>query len=148
MPRRRSTVPLAKRTPFFEYDAFDLALEINGRYPYFLHERGYAAWTTAQGNYITKADVEHAEPLYTSKLDESFFWVRFDRCTTRQKQYLRAMAELGAGKQKAQDVAAVLGRESPQVAPIRSELIGMGLLYTPDYGYADFTVPHGRCGDR
>ncbi|HEY5854755.1 MAG TPA: ATP-binding protein [Aldersonia sp.] len=134
--------PARQEGTFFEYDALDLALEVTGRYPYFLQELGYAAWTTADGKYITRADVEHAEPLYTSKLDESFFRVRFDRCTTRQKQYLRAMAELGAGKQKAQDVAAVLGRESSQVAPIRSELIGMGLLYTPDYGYADFTVPH------
>lgn len=62
--------------------------------------------------------------------------------TERQKQYLRAMAELGPGKQKAQDVAAILGKQSTQVAPFCSELIAMGLLYTPDHGYADFTVPH------
>jgi hypothetical protein len=126
----------------FDSDALDRALEITGRYPYFLQELGYAAWTTATGPTVTRQDIEDAEELYTNKLDESFFRVRFDRCTTRQKQYLRAMAELGAGKQKAQDVAAVLRRESSQVAPIRSELVGMGLLYTPDYGYADFTVPH------
>ena len=35
-----------------------------------------------------------------------------------------------------------LGRTSPQVAPTRAELIAMGLLYTPQHGYAAFTVPH------
>lgn len=126
----------------FEPSALDLALEMTGRYPYFLQELGYAAWDLAKGETIAKGDVEDAHEVYLSKLDESFFRVRFDRCTERQKQYLRAMAELGPGKQKAQDVATVLGKQSTQVAPFRSELISMGLLYTPDHGYADFTVPH------
>ncbi|OBL12795.1 ATPase [Mycobacterium sp. 1245499.0] len=126
----------------FEDQALDLAMEMTGRYPYFLQELGYAAWDIAEGNAITRVDVENAHEVYISKLDESFFRVRFDRCTERQKQYLRAMAELGPGKQKAQDVAAMLGKQSTQVAPFRSELVNMGLLYTPDHGYADFTVPH------
>lgn len=63
-------------------------------------------------------------------------------CTLRQRQYLRAMAELGPGPQKAQDVAGVMRRTSSQVAPFRAELINMGLLFTPEHGYAEFTVPH------
>lgn len=54
---------------------------------------------------------------------------------------MRAMAQLGPNSQKAADVAAVMGRESTQLAPTRSELINMGLLYTPAHGYAGFTVP-------
>lgn len=127
---------------YFSDTALTLALDITGRYPYFLQELGYAAWETAQGDHITVADVAHAEILYLEKLDESFFRVRFDRCTQRQKAYLRAMAELGPGMQKAQEVASELGKNSNQVAPLRAELINMGLLYTPEYGYADFTVPH------
>jgi hypothetical protein len=34
-----------------------------------------------------------------------------------------------------------MGRESTQVGPTRAELIDMGLLYTPEHGYAAFTVP-------
>ena len=34
-----------------------------------------------------------------------------------------------------------MGRTS-QIAPTRAELINMGLLYTPEHGYAAFTVPH------
>lgn len=54
---------------------------------------------------------------------------------------MRAMAELGPDAQKAADVAEVLGRTSEQVAPLRARLISKGLLYTPRYGFAKFTVP-------
>lgn len=54
---------------------------------------------------------------------------------------MRAMAELGTDAQKASDVAEVLGKTSQEVAPLRARLINKGLLYTPQYGYAKFTVP-------
>jgi len=54
---------------------------------------------------------------------------------------MRAMAELGSTEQKASDVAEVLGKASEQIAPLRARLISKGLLYTPRYGYAKFTVP-------
>ena len=68
--------------------------------------------------------------------------MRIDRATELQRAYLRAMAGLGPEPQKASDVAALMGRTSPQIAPTRAELINMGLLYTPEHGYAAFTVPH------
>ena len=80
--------------------------------------------------------------MYESKLDSSFFRVRLDRATELQRAYLRAMAELGPAPQKAQDVAAVLDRQSKELGPTRAELIRMGLLYTPEHGHAAFTVPH------
>ena len=63
------------------------------------------------------------------------------QATPLQTTYMRAMAELGSEPQKAADVASLMKRESSQVAPIRSQLIDMGLLYTPQHGYAAFTVP-------
>ena len=64
-----------------------------------------------------------------------------DRTTELELAYLRAMAELGPQPQMAADVAKVLGRTSEQLAPIRSRLVEKGLLYTPGYGLAAFTVP-------
>jgi len=52
------------------------------------------------------------------------------------------MAELGPMAQKAADVADMMGRTSTNLGPTRAELINMGLLYTPQHGYAAFTVPH------
>ena len=52
------------------------------------------------------------------------------------------MAELGPEPQKASDVAEKMGRTSNNLAPVRAKLINMGLLYTPEHGFAAFTVPH------
>lgn len=71
-----------------------------------------------------------------------FSGVRFDRLNERQSIYVRAMAELGTGHRKAEDVARVLERKPSQVASIKSELIDSGMLYQPNFGYGAFTVPH------
>lgn len=125
----------------FTEAAADLAVSITHGYPYFLQELGYQAWIIARDNLIDSDDVGAAREAYEAKLDSSFFRVRRDRATPLQTAYMRAMAELGSEPQKAADVAARMGRESSQVAPIRSQLIDMGLLYTPQHGYAAFTVP-------
>jgi len=121
--------------------ALEAAVAETEGYPYFLQELGYSAWLVASGNRITADDVRNALPQYQDKLDSSFFTVRLDRTTELQRAYLRAMAELGADAHRTVDVAARLGRTSSQAAPTRAELINMGLLYTPQHGYAAFTVP-------
>jgi len=61
-------------------------------------------------------------------------------------RYQRAMASLGAGPYKASEVATALGKRSAQLAPTRARLIEKGLLHTPVYGLAAFTVPQiDRC---
>lgn len=126
----------------FEEEALPLAFQLTEGYPYFIQELGYQLWAVASNHVITLQDVRDAQDAYEAKLDSSFFRVRLDRATPLQIAYMRAMAELGPDSQKAADVAAVMGRESTQLAPTRSELINMGLLYTPTHGYAGFTVPH------
>lgn len=122
--------------------ALDLAVEVTGGYPYFIQELGYAVWNGAEGPEIDRDDVTTALNVYEAKLDSSFFRVRLDRTTEMQRSYLRAMAELGSAPAKAADVAALLHRASTQLGPTRAELINMGLLFTPQHGYAQFTVPH------
>ncbi len=126
----------------FTAAALDEAVLITGGYPYFIQELGYAVWTDASGPIINLDDVRTALPAYEAKLDSSFFRVRLDRATDLQRAYLRAMAQLGPMAQKAADVADAMGRTSTNLGPTRAELINMGLLYTPEHGYAAFTVPH------
>lgn len=123
-------------------EALDEGVRITGGYPYFLQELGYVTWAVAAGDTVERVDVREAVDAYEAKLDGSFFRVRLDRATALQRAYLRAMAELGPDAQKAADVAERMGRTSENLAPTRAELINMGLLYTPDFGYAAFTVPH------
>lgn len=140
--RRALAEPAQEEGAAYTEEALNLALRMTGRYPYFLQELGYAVWGVARQSPITSGDIEDASTVYQAKLDSSFFRVRLDRCSELQRAYLRAMAELGPEPQKAADVARLLDRESTQVAPTRSELVSMGLLFTPEHGYAAFTVPH------
>lgn len=110
-------------------------------YPYFLQEYGSIVWDFGTGSTITLSEVEEAQELVEEKLDGSFFRVRAERTTDLELQYLRAMAELGPEPQQARDVAKLLERTSEQLGPTRARLIDKGLLYTPGFGLAAFTVP-------
>jgi hypothetical protein len=122
-------------------DAVAAIVRYTEGYPYFLQEYGKIVWDEAAESPITESDVIAAQPLVEEKLDGSFFRVRAERTTELELAYLRAMAELGPNPQTASSVAVVLGRTSEQLAPIRSRLVEKGLLYTPGYGLAAFTVP-------
>ncbi len=139
--RKALTEPALVEGVTYDEDAVDLAIEITQGYPYFIQELGYQVWGVASDARVRRVDVDIAKEAYEAKLDGSFFRVRLDRATPLQTAYMRAMAELGSEPQKAADVARVMGRESTQVGPTRAELIDMGLLYTPEHGYAAFTVP-------
>jgi hypothetical protein len=139
--RRALTKPAQSEGAMYDEDAVDLAMEITRGYPYFIQELGYQVWTVATASRITRDDIEVARDAYEAKLDSSFFRVRLDRSTPLQTAYMRAMAQLGPEPQKAAEVARLLNRDSTQLGPTRAELIEMGLLYTPEHGYAAFTVP-------
>lgn len=135
------TEPAREEGASFTNEALAAAIEATAGYPHFIQELGYAMWALPPGSRIEHQHVLDALPIYESKLDSSFFRVRLDRSSELQTAYLRAMAQLGPEPQKASDVAELMGRTSPQIAPTRAELIAMGLLYTPEHGYAAFTVP-------
>ena len=67
--------------------------------------------------------------------------MRLDRLTPRERDYLRAMAELGPGPHRSGDIASVLGVDVRSVAPIRGGLIRKGMVYSPQHGDTAFTVP-------
>jgi len=125
----------------FEPAAIELILNYTEGYPYVIQEFGRAVWNLAAEPVVNAADARDALALVEAELDESFFRSRIQRSTAEERRYMRAMAELGPDAQKAADVAEVLGKTSDQVAPLRARLINKGLLYTPRYGFAKFTVP-------
>ena len=110
-------------------------------YPYFLQDWGYNAWNACDGEIIGLKDAHAATAISIRKLDESFFRVRFDRLTPSERDYMRALAELGTEPQRTSDVAAAMGRKANSVAPTRDSLIKKGMLYAPEHGMIAFTVP-------
>lgn len=124
-----------------EPDALDAIVSRTRGYPYFLQEWGKRVWDVAQRPPITLADVEAASAQAFAGLDESFFRVRFDRLTPREKTYLRAMARLGAGPHRSGDIADALNRRVSSLAPLRSQLINKGMIWSPSHGDTAFTVP-------
>ena len=110
-------------------------------YPYFLQEWGKHVWDVADRSPITAADVQTASRQAVADLDESFFLVRFERLTSAEKRYLRAMAQLGPGPHRSGDVAHVLKRPVTSLAPTRSQLINKGMIWSPSHGDTAFTVP-------
>ncbi len=121
--------------------AVERAIALTRGYPYFLQEWGYHAWNAAIASPISASDIDIATVEATRSLDESFFRVRFDRLTPREKDYLLAMAAMGGGPHRSGDVAAELGVAVESIAPVRSSLIKKGMVYSPAHGDTAFTVP-------
>jgi AAA ATPase-like protein len=127
----------------FEDAALDRMLELSGRYPAFLQAYGREVWNTAPRSPITIEDVRAAEPIVQSKLDEQFFHVRFEKATPTERGYMSAMAALGDGPQPTGQVAGKMGYSRPSGGSVhRDALIKKGLIYSPEHGVVDFTVPH------
>jgi AAA ATPase domain len=116
-------------------------LNITERYPYFLQQWGHEAWNISVGPEISEEDIEKATEAAIKTLDNSFFKVRFDRCTPSEKRYMRALAELGIGSHRSGDIAEILDLKTTSVAPTRSKLIQKGMIYSPSHGDTAFTVP-------
>jgi hypothetical protein len=125
----------------FEDDALDEIVRVTGCYPYFIQEWGKHTWEVADASPIKLEDVKSASKLAVATLDESFFRVRFDRMTPSEKEYLRSMAELGKGPYKSGEIAKVLNRTVSSLGPVRSSIIKKGMIWSPNYGDTDFTVP-------
>jgi hypothetical protein len=124
-----------------DHNALQKIYRLTKGYPYFLQEWGYQAWNHADASPISLDVIRESTNIVTRRLDENFFRVRFDRLTPRERQYLRAMAELGSGPHRTGDIADVLGAKITTLGPVRANLIKKGMVYSPSHGEMAFTVP-------
>lgn len=121
--------------------ALSQILQVTRGYAYFLQQWGSHTWRAAQVSPIGIEAVNIASETAVAALDESFFRVRFDRLTPKEKKYLRAMAELGEGPHRSGDIATCFNADVTALAPTRSSLIGKGMVWSPNHGDTAFTVP-------
>ncbi len=125
----------------FEETALAEVYRLTHGYPYFVQEWGYQSWNLAPASLITLGIVQQATDTCIPRLDENFFRVRFDRLTPGEKNFLRAMAHVGAGPLRTADIADALHVKITSLGPIRARLIQKGMIYSPAHGEMAFTVP-------
>ncbi|HEX5510178.1 MAG TPA: ATP-binding protein, partial [Actinomycetales bacterium] len=127
-------------------EALDALYSATDGYPYFVQAYGKAAWDVAPESPITAADVEVAAPQAEAELAVGFFGSRYERATPAEREYMRAMADVGEqsddGAVPTSAVAELLGRKPQSLSPARDALIKKGLVYSGERGRIAFTVPH------
>ncbi len=133
--------PVKEQNVEFTTDALTEIVNKTQGYPYFIQEWGYHAWNIAKISPIGVGDIHQATLESIKRLDESFFRVRFDRLTPREKEYLRALAGLGSGDHRSGDISEKMGVKVQSIAPIRNSLIKKGMIFSPAHGDTEFTVP-------
>ncbi len=140
--RAALVIPAQREGVEYEEQAVNRALELTQGYPFYLQEFGKHIWNLAPGSPVTIQNVDDALPRAEESLDRGNYEVRIQRATAKERRYLRAMAELGAGPYKAGSVASAMGSTTTALSTVRQKLLDRGLIYaTEDYGYVDFTVP-------
>ena len=133
--------PLENTGVSFTEAATNEIFQLTEGYPYFLQEWGYQAWNLTIEQEIDLTLIQETTSKVIKRLDENFFRVRFDRLTPNEKQYLRAMAEMGKGPHRTSDIAELLQSKLSSLGPVRSRLIKKGMIFSPSFGEMAFTVP-------
>jgi len=140
------TVPAATEGVVFEPEALGELFRLTDGYPYFVQAYGKATWDVAPETPICAGDVEQAAPLAADELAVGFFGARYERATPAEREYMRAMADLGADGSEdviaTAKIAGALGRRPQSLSPARDGLIKKGLVFAAERGSVAFTVPH------
>jgi len=150
MADRAWRVPAGSEGVDFEPEALDELYRLTDGYPYFVQAYGKVTWDAAVGSPIRAADVLEAAPVAEAELALGFFGARYDRATPAERDYMTAMADLGAdrgdgavdGAIPTAEVARHLARKPQSLSPARDGLIKKGLVYSAERGSVAFTVPH------
>ncbi|OIQ94490.1 hypothetical protein GALL_235400 [mine drainage metagenome] len=133
--------PIEEERETIDQGLLDRIVESTKGYPYFLQEWGYQVWNAAEHSPMSLNCLETVEKEALRRLDEGFFRVRIERLSPKEKDYVIAMARLGAGPYRSSDVAELLGEKLTTLGPRRAQIIAKGMIYSPAYGDIAFTVP-------
>jgi hypothetical protein len=146
MADRALLVPAGTEDVAYAPEALDELYALTDGYPYFVQAYGKVTWDAALTSPIRVTDVRAAAPEAEAELAVGFFGARYDRATPAERDYMRAMADLGLhtndGAVPTSDIAKALGRKPQSLSPARDGLIKKGLVYSSERGTVAFTVPH------
>ena len=112
-------------------------------YPYFVQEYGKYIWDVATDEQIPEQDARKGGAIAQKRLDDGFFKVRYEsKATKGEREFLHAMAACDGPPYAIGHVTAALGKSDQRaISPRRNTLIRKGLIYAPEHGQLDYTVP-------
>ena len=126
-------------------DAIDAAVRYAAGYPHTVQLIGENAWRHAgfpnPGATIRREHVEQAAADVEEDLRE-LFTARLSKVTRQvELEMVLAMARLGDGPVRRNDIAALMDKPTDALGVPRSRLIGAGIITDSRHGYVEFTVP-------
>jgi hypothetical protein len=135
--------PARVRKVIWEQAALDHVYAQTDGYPYFVQEYGKYIWDVASDRRITAQDARKGGAIAQDRLDNGFFKVRYESKATRaEREFLHAMASCDGPPYAIGQITAALGKDDQRlISPRRNTLIRKGLVYAPEYGLLDYTVP-------
>ena len=116
-------------------------IQLTKGYPYFIQELCSTVWEYSETEIIQLSDVERFVATFLSQLDESFFKVRYERCTKTEHDFLFAMVKCGELPCAISNVAKILRKKVSTISPLRAQLISKGIIHSTGHAEIDFTVP-------
>ena len=116
-------------------------IQLTKGYPYFIQELCSTVWEYSETEIIQLSDVERVVATFLSQLDESFFKVRYERCTKTEHDFLFAMVKCGELPCAISNVAKILRKKVSTISPLRAQLISKGIIHSTGHAEIDFTVP-------
>lgn len=137
-------LPAAEQGVDFEAGAKNVLVSFSRGYPYFLQIAGSETWDSSLGSPISTAEAHLGVERAQHALDAGFYRSRFDKATSQEQSYLRAMAQLmdGVDSVSSSAVALQAGFATVQAASaVRAELIRKGLVHSARHGQMAFTAP-------
>jgi hypothetical protein len=128
----------------WEPTALDRVFKQTSGYPYFLQEYGKYVWDVAKDGHITAADAREGGRIAQDRLDDGFFRVRIEgRATPAERDFLYAMTTCKGPPYSMAEITRALGKKDQRSLSMRRNgLIRKGLIYPPEHGLLDYTVPH------
>ncbi|NWL32028.1 ATP-binding protein [Paenarthrobacter nitroguajacolicus] len=121
--------------------ALDMVLDTSGGYPYFVQACGKHIWDVAASRTIDIDDARIGIGRARDEVDAGLYKSRWERATSAQQEFMKAMAQDNDAPSLVSEIAARLGRAQTAISAPRQSLIQSGLVYTPRRGYLAFTVP-------
>lgn len=135
------THPIREKGVDIDADALEYIYVNTQGYPYFLQEWGAKVWNTSIGPVIQRDDAIVAAAEVQECLDATFYRVRYERLTPKEREFMLGMAKVRGESISMTALAQALGTRVSSLSTTRERLIIKGMIYSPERGNIAYSVP-------